>query len=467
MTVLDVIKSKFESETVHWLALNFDTHMNYLKTLFLKKYSSDYNDATFDKALQTFKSDKHAGAKLLCSVLETALGKMLADEQRKGDKLVMSHKNGNLKIKDNGNWNVSVQSESRDDLFYEVSLQNYTCTCKQFERIKYGGMWCKHIIAAHEVFSNKYPLQQPIQQHKTSYAIPKSDKEIDMNNGQYFNYGAQMLTKRNRTGNPFIPSGHDFVLDGGEPEIVLYALENNEALLLIGDSGVGKSMMIHYLAQETNTPLVAPSAHADMTVENLLGSMTATSGNTVWKNGVIPEAMRRGYWLMIDELNSIDPGVLKVLNELLDTNKITITVAGEPRVVKAHQDFRLVCTMNPPDNPIYKGIETFSFEFMDRFDTVVHIDYLKPEIEIQLILDKTDYSDKVTVVKMVDFANRVRQGMRKCELFATVTTRGLLAWARKADVFGTRTATEVSILRKMSEADRNKALDLYKAIFKD
>jgi len=123
--------------------------------------------------------------------------------------------------------------------------------------------------------------------------------------------------------------------------------------------------------------------------------------------------------------------------------------------------------MNPPDNPIYKGIETFSFEFMDRFDTVVYLDYLKPEIETQLILDKTDYFDKKTVEKMVDFANRVRQGMRKGELFSTVTTRGLLSWARKADVFGTRTATEVSILRKMSEADRNKALDLYRAIFKD
>ena len=465
MTVLDVIKSKFESETIHWLAKNFDTHVNYLKTIFLKKYSGDYNDAAFDKALQTFKANNGKGAKQLCGVLEVALNKMLADEQRKGDKLVMSHKNGNLKIKDNGNWKVSVQSESRDDLFYGVDLQNHTCTCKQFERIKYGGMWCKHIIAAHEVFSNKYPLQQLI--HKTSYAIPKSEKEDDMNNGQYFCYGSQALTKRNRTGNPFIPSEHEFVLDGGEPEIVLYALDNNESLLLIGDSGVGKSMMIHFLAQETYTPLIAPSAHADMTVENLLGSMTATNGNTVWKNGVIPEAMRKGYWLMIDELNSIDPGVLKVLNELLDTNKITITVAGEPRVVKAHKDFRLVCTMNPPDNPIYKGIETFSFEFMDRFDTVVYLDYLKPNIETQLIIDKTGFSDSDTVAKMIDFANRVRQGMRKGELFATVTTRGLLSWAKKIDAFDIRTAAEVSILRKMSEADRNKALDLYQAIFKD
>ena len=89
----------------------------------------------------------------------------------------------------------------------------------------------------------------------------------------------------------------------------------------------------------------------------------------------------------MDELNSIDPGVLKVLNELLDTKKLTITVAGEPRIVKSHNDFRLICTMNPPDNPIYKGIESFSFEFMDRFDTVVHLDYLEPDLEVVMMCE--------------------------------------------------------------------------------
>ena len=102
MTVLDVIKSKFESETVHWLALNFETHVNYLKTLFLKKYSGNYNDAAFDKALQTFKSDNRTGVKQLCGVLETALGKMFADEQRKGDQrdvgLAMAKKKKKIRI---------------------------------------------------------------------------------------------------------------------------------------------------------------------------------------------------------------------------------------------------------------------------------------------------------------------------------------------------------------------------------
>lgn len=299
------------------------------------------------------------------------------------------------------------------------------------------------------------------------FQLAKSAHDLPVDTDNYFSYGAQKLTKRKRTGNPYIPSGQSYVLDGGEPEVVIYALDNNESLLLIGDSGVGKSKMIHYLAQETNTPLIAPSAHGDMTVENLLGAMVVVNKNTVWKDGIIPGSMKKGYWLLLEEPNAIDPSVLKVLNELLDTRKITITVAGEPRIVKAAPNFRFICTINPPDNPIYKGISIFSFEFMDRFDCVVNIDYLKPEIEAQLIIDETGFSETEVVLKMVDFATRVRKGMRNGELFGTVTPRGLISWAKKIPAFGIRTSAEVSVLRKMSTVDRNKAMDLYKAIFKD
>ena len=155
-----------------------------------------------------------------------------------------------------------------------------------------------------------------------------------------------------------------------------------------------------------------------------------------------------------------------MLNELLDTWKLTITVAGEPRIVKAHNDFRLICTMNPPDNPIYKGIESFGFEFMDRFDTVVHLDYLKPDLEVVMIMDKSRYCDEGIVIKMVTFANHVREGMQKGELFTTVTTRSLLSWAKKAKVFPLETAAQVTIFGKMSQIDKQKVLDLYHAIFK-
>ncbi|MBD3183121.1 AAA domain-containing protein, partial [Candidatus Poribacteria bacterium] len=212
--------------------------------------------------------------------------------------------------------------------------------------------------------------------------------------------------------------------------------------------------------------LLNACGHNDITVENLLGAMTVVNGSTIWKDGILPRAMKSGYWLLLDEINSVDPGVMKVINEALDSRKITITVAGEPRLVKAHRDFRFICTMNPPDSPIYKGIETMSFEFMDRFDTVVSLDYLSPETEARLIMDMSGYSDEKVAKNMVQFANTIRKAMKEGETFGTVTTRSLISFCRKAQVMDVRTSAETSILGKMSKADRDKARDIFNAIFK-
>jgi len=170
---------------------------------------------------------------------------------------------------------------------------------------------------------------------------------------------------------------------------------------------------------------------------------------------------------MLEEINAIDPGVAKILNELLDNRSITITIAGKPRTIRAADGFRLICATNPPDNPIYKGIESMSFELMDRFDAVVWLDYLSSGKEAEVIAERSGYDDMTKIRKMVEFANAVRAGMQKGEVFGTVTTRGLISWAKKARLFGVRAAAEAAILRKLDSFSRRKALDLFEAYFKD
>ncbi len=162
--------------------------------------------------------------------------------------------------------------------------------------------------------------------------------------------------------------------------------------------------------------MMTPCGHAEVTAESLLGCMTAVNGSTLWQDGVLPECMKKGHWLMLEEINSVDPGIAKVLNEALDSRSVTITVAGSPRIVRASHDFRLICATNPPDNPIYKGIESMSFELMDRFDAVVWLDYLSPEKEAEVVAERSGYDDMVKIKKMIEFANSVRMGMKRGEV---------------------------------------------------
>jgi len=472
--VWKVIERRFKEQTKVWLSKsgNFDKHVDFLKSKILGRFSDAYDAAELAEALDAFKSDPDAGVERIFDVLKMALERKFQFETQKGGRILATHNNGSGEMKDLGNGQIAVPSENDSGKTYAVDLIKLTCECRSAKTLGYAGLLCKHTIAAVEAFKHKYPIgleaeEKPAKDFRMQKSRDVKADNSDSDRDGYFVYGSQKLKKRQLTGNPLIPSGIYHVLEGGEPEMVMHALAEGESLMLIGDSGVGKSRLLQFLAQETNTPLVAPCGHGEVTAESLLGCMTAVSGSTVWQDGVLPEAMRKGYWMLIEEINAIDPGVAKVLNELLDNRSITITIAGRPRTVKAAEGFRLICATNPPDNPIYKGIESMSFELMDRFDAVVWLDYLSSGKEAEVIAERSGYDDLEKIKKMVDFANHVREGMRKAEIFGTVTTRGLISWAKKAKLFGVRAAAEAAILRKLDSFSRRKALDLFEAYFKD
>ena len=459
------IKESFERNALEYFGKDFEKHKNYLLNVAFARNSSLIPQQDFDDVISAYNTNPRKCAKDLFKVLSSTIEKTMKTIHGRGLSLKRKHDSGSLSVNDDGGEHIEVQSESSSTTTYVVNLIDLHCNCPYFKKVKFAGMLCKHIFFANEILGDKYRTSQPVSAPKpVSRTTPE---KLDMvSTDEHFSYGSQKLSKRDKRGNSLIPSEIIYILEGTEPEVVIYSIESGESLLLVGESGVGKSRMIQYLAQETNTPLLNACGHNEVTVENLLGSMTVINGNTVWKDGILPEAMKKGYWLLLDEINSIDPGVMKVINELLDSRKITITVSGEPRLVKAHKDFRFVCTMNPPDSPIYKGIETMSFEFMDRFDTVVYLDYLSQEMETSLIMELTGYSDSKVAANIVQFANTIRKAMREGEIFATVTTRSLISFCRKAQVFDIKTSAETSVLRKMSKADRDKASDIFNAIFR-
>ena len=465
------IERQFKEKTRFWLTKtgNFDKHADFLTNRLLGKFSDSYDSEELTEALQVFKADPDAGMDRIFSVLETALERKFQFEMKKGEKVLRAHRNGSSEMIDLENGQIAVPSENSSDKTYLVDLTNLECDCRSAKTLSYAGLVCKHTSAAAEAFKHKYPVEQEAEDDADKGQQFRMEKSQDAlaDSDRYFIYGSQKLRKRKLTGNLLIPSDIYHVLEGGEPEMVMHALSERECLMLIGDSGVGKSRLIQYFAQETNTPLMSPCGHSEVTVESLLGCMTAVNGSTVWQDGVLPECMRKGYWLMLEEINAIDPGVGKSLNEVLDNRSVTITIAGRPRTVTAAEGFRLICATNPPDNPIYKGIESMSFELMDRFDAVVWLDYLSPEKEAEVIKERSGYDDIANIRKMIDFANGVREGMRKGEIFGTVTTRGLVSWGRKARFFGVKTAAETAILRKMDSFSRRKALDLFEAYFGD
>ena len=87
------------------------------------------------------------------------------------------------------------------------------------------------------------------------------------------------------------------------------------------------------------------------------------SGRLVFKEGLLVEAMRKGYWIILDELNLAKSEILEALNRLLDDNR-ELFIPEINEVIKPHQDFRIFATQNPLD---YGGRKELSIAFRSRF----------------------------------------------------------------------------------------------------
>jgi midasin len=76
------------------------------------------------------------------------------------------------------------------------------------------------------------------------------------------------------------------------------------------------------------------------------------------------EAVRNGYWIILDELNLAPSDVLEALNRLLDDNR-ELFIPETQEVVHPHSRFRLFATQNPPG--VYGGRKYLSRAFRNRF----------------------------------------------------------------------------------------------------
>eukprot|EP01134_Creolimax_fragrantissima_P005503 CFRG5503T1 len=200
-------------------------------------------------------------------------------------------------------------------------------------------------------------------------------------------------------------------------------------ILLQGPTSCGKTSMVEYMAQRSGHRFVRINNHEHTDLQEYLGAYTSDDkGRLVFQEGVLVQAVRYGYWVVLDELNLAPTDVLEALNRLLDDNR-ELMIPETQEVVKPHPHFRLFATQNPPG--AYGGRKVLSRAFRNRF-VELHFDDI-PENELETILARrTDiapsYCTKLVAI-LKDLQKR-RQGTR---LFAGkhgfITLRDLFRWA--------------------------------------
>ncbi|XP_003377266.1 putative midasin [Trichinella spiralis] len=197
-------------------------------------------------------------------------------------------------------------------------------------------------------------------------------------------------------------------------------------VLLQGETSVGKTSLISYLANCTGNVCMRINNHQNTDIQDYVGSyVNNASGQLVFVEGPLVKAMRNGHWIILDELNLADSDVLESLN-------------------------RIFATQNPPG--LYGGRKSLSRAFRNRF---VQMNFGElPYNEIETILQMRCGLPLSYASKMVAVMRELQANRSSCSMFAGregyITLRDLFRWG---DRFKNVSAQQNDYIQYLAEQD--------------
>ncbi|KAL0216461.1 hypothetical protein P9112_008645 [Eukaryota sp. TZLM1-RC] len=210
-----------------------------------------------------------------------------------------------------------------------------------------------------------------------------------------------------------------------------------ENVLLQGETSVGKTSLIYYLAQLTGHRVHRINNHLHTDLSEYIGSYVSSNEGAQFqfKDGILVSALRNGDWILLDELNLAPSDVLEALNRLLDDNK-ELYVPETNEVIKPLPSFRLFATQNPPG--LYGGRKLLSRAFRSRFVELtlplLPKDELKTILISRTLIPLPPTHADILVNVMEELQRKRSHGAVFAGKTGLITLRDLFRWAGRGSI---------------------------------
>lgn len=267
----------------------------------------------------------------------------------------------------------------------------------------------------------------------------------------------------NETKNPYIPTSNQQIV-GYEDVLanLAYGAKKNLPVLMVGETGVGKTALVRFLAKETHNGFRRLNLNGQTTVDEFVGKMLLNAKGTYWQDGVLIDAMRNGYWLLLDEINAALPEILFALHSLMDDDSYVVLSEKDGEIVRPHPNFRLFATMNPSGR--YAGTKELNKAMLSRFPIVMNLDYPSEvkEVEIIQLYSKIAKEEAMGLARM---AKQIREAYVKDDIDYSCSTRDLINCAVMSEDIGLHNALDLAIVNRAGADDRKAVANVVKLLF--
>jgi nitric oxide reductase NorQ protein len=228
-----------------------------------------------------------------------------------------------------------------------------------------------------------------------------------------------------RTADPALGSATApfYAAQGDECLLFEHAARQQLPLLIKGPTGCGKTRFVEHMAARLGRELITVACHDDLSAADLVGRHLIGHGDTLWLDGPLTRAVRRGAVLYLDEVVEARRDTTVVLHPLADDRRtLEIERTGE-RLVAA-PGFMLVISYNPGYQNLLKGLKPSTRQ---RF-VALSFGYPEPAVE-RAILQAEAQAPAALAAQLVHLGQALRR-LTEHDLEETVSTRLLVMAAR-------------------------------------
>ena len=209
---------------------------------------------------------------------------------------------------------------------------------------------------------------------------------------------------------------------------------------IAGPTGNGKSTMIEQICAKHKKPLIRVNLNMMSDEEQLIGAKTLEDGNVKVVEGPVLVAMRKGYTLLLDEIDAGSANTLLCLQPILEGKPYYFKLKNE--VIVPAAGFNIIATANTKgqgsQDGRYIGTNVLNEAFLERFAVTFEQDYPGAAVEMKIVKNLMKHFDCVNdefAETLIKWADGIRRTFDEGAIQETITTRRLTHIIRAYSIF--------------------------------
>ena len=242
-------------------------------------------------------------------------------------------------------------------------------------------------------------------------------------------------------------------------------------VFVTGLSGNGKTMMIEQVCAQLNREFFRVNITIETDEDDLLGGYRLQDGETVWFDGPVVQAMKKGAVLLLDEVDLASNKIM-CIQPILEGKGVLLKKINQ--FVEPAPGFQIIATANTKgkgsEDGRFIGTNVLNEAFLERFPITIEQEYPSVAIEKKILTKELvsagkpdeDFADKLT-----KWADIIRKTFLDGGIDEIIATRRLVHIAKAYAMFGNKMKAIELCINRFDDETKSSFKDLYTKVDAD